>query len=80
MRAKVGRLIMCHMAADTEAELHAMADLIGVDRRHHQQTALSHYDICLASKAKAIAAGAVLVTTREMLRALNPPPKPVFIL
>jgi hypothetical protein len=33
MRAKFGRLIMCHMIADTDEELHRMADLIGVQRK-----------------------------------------------
>ncbi|MBY3135115.1 DUF4031 domain-containing protein [Rhizobium laguerreae] len=31
-RRKLGRIIMCHMAADTLEELHQMADLLGVRR------------------------------------------------
>lgn len=63
MRAKYGRMIMCHMLADTVEELHAMADRIGVARRWHQKpgTAHSHYDICLTKRARAIAFGAVEV-------------------
>jgi len=62
MTARFGRMIMCHMLADTEAELHAMADRIGVARRWHQG---DHYDICLAKKALAIKAGAIEITQRE---------------
>jgi hypothetical protein len=36
MRAKYGRMVMCHLIADTDAELHAMAKAIGVARRWHQ--------------------------------------------
>ena len=62
MAARFGRMIMCHMLADTDAELHTMADTIGVARRWHQG---DHYDICLAKRALAIAAGAVEITPRQ---------------
>lgn len=62
MRAQYGRMIMCHMIADDEAELHAMADRIGVARWWHQG---DHYDICLSKRAKAVAAGAVEITQRQ---------------
>lgn len=60
MRAKYGRMIMCHMLADTDEELHAMAAQIGVARRWHQKagTPHSHYDICLSKRAKAVQLGA----------------------
>jgi len=63
MRAPFGRLIMCHMIADTEQELHAMADRIGVRRKWYQG---DHYDIALAKKKLAIAAGARLITIRQL--------------
>ena len=62
MAARFGRMLMCHMLADTEDELHAMADRIGVARRWHQG---DHYDICLAKKAIAIQAGAIAITQRQ---------------
>ena len=70
MRAPFGRMVMCHMLADTDDELHAMADRIGVARRWHQKpgTHRSHYDICLAKRAQAVAAGAIEVTQREAAR------------
>lgn len=62
MRAKFGRMIMCHMIADTADELHAMADRIGVARKWHQK---DHYDISLAKRAMAVGFGAVEITWRE---------------
>jgi len=60
MRARFGRMIMCHMLADTDSELHAMAAKIGVARRWHQKagTPHSHYDICLSKRAMAVKLGA----------------------
>jgi hypothetical protein len=62
MAARFRRMVMCHMLADTDDELHAMADRIGVARRWHQG---DHYDICLAKRALAIEAGAIEITQRE---------------
>ncbi|KRV74540.1 DUF4031 domain-containing protein [Pseudomonas citronellolis] len=60
MNAGFGRMKMCHMFADTDAELLAMADKIGVQRKWHQYpgTVKSHFDICLSKKALAIQHGA----------------------
>lgn len=63
VRHKYGRMVMCHMWADTLDELLAMADLIGVARRWLQQPPKAswvHFDISLGKKAEAINAGAVL--------------------
>ena len=68
MCARFGRMIMCHMIADTDAELHAMAKLIGIDRRWHQtspKASSSHYDIALVKRALAIGHGAVEITYRD---------------
>jgi hypothetical protein len=67
MRARFGRMIMCHMLADTRAELDAMADRIGVSRRWIQKagTVQEHYDIALSARAKAVAAGAIEIDVRD---------------
>lgn len=68
MRAPFGRLIMCHMLADSDDELHAMADAIGVARRWWQspeKTSGSHYDIALSKKALALSAGAIEITWKQ---------------
>ncbi len=77
MRARYGRMIMCHMIADTEAELLTMADRIGVDRRWHQNpgTHRSHFDICKTKRALAVQAGAVEISMMDlgrMIRARSP--------
>ena len=63
VRHSFGRMVMCHMWADTLPELLAMADRIGVARRWLQQPPKAswvHFDIALSKKALAIDAGAVL--------------------
>lgn len=59
--------VMCHMMADTDEELHAMADAIGVARKWFQQVPSgNHYDIAKSKRAEAIKLGAVEITTRQM--------------
>lgn len=69
MKSGYGRMVMCHMVADTEAELHTMADRIGVARRWHQKsgTPHSHYDICKSKRALAIEFGAIEIGRRELV-------------
>lgn len=55
-------MTMCHMIGDTPAELHAMADQIGVQRRWFQvppKASFWHYDIAKTKRALAVAAGAI---------------------
>lgn len=71
VRHPFGRMIMCHMWADTDAELLAMADKIGAQRKwiqghptlsfgKHKNASWVHFDISLGMKQKAIANGAIL--------------------
>lgn len=69
MRARFGRMVMCHMAADTLSELLAAADRIGVSRKWLQQPPKAswvHFDIALSKRAIAIRHGAIECTAREM--------------
>jgi Protein of unknown function (DUF4031) len=61
MRASFGRMIMCHMVADTKEELLAMVDRIGVQRKwiQYEGTVYEHFDICGSKRALAVRAGAV---------------------
>ena len=70
MKAKLGRMTMCHMLADSDEELLAMARKIGEPLRHHQYpgTPKSHFDICMQKKELAIAAGAVQITMKDAAR------------
>lgn len=65
MQARYGRMVMCHMIADTPDELHAMADRIGVARRWHQG---DHYDICKAKRRLAVSFGAIELTRMDLGR------------
>ena len=55
--------VMSHMIADSEEELHAMAEKIGVARRWFQG---DHYDITQSRKALAVKYGAQLISLRQL--------------
>lgn len=67
MRAPYGRMVMCHMMADTTQELLAMADRIGVKRRWIQKpgTPDEHFDISLSKRALAVQYGAREIEWRD---------------
>lgn len=68
MRAPFRNMIMCHLIADTDEELHTMADKLGLARKWHQKpgTHHSHYDISLGFRARAIALGAIQINRTEL--------------
>jgi len=67
MKATFGRMVMCHMLADSDEELLVMAKRIGVQRKWHQHpgTFRSHFDIALSKRAEAVKAGAVEIRWRD---------------
>ena len=62
----------CHLTADSEDELHALAAQLGLVRQWFQSKPgrpwSDHYDLPEEIRAQAIACGARPLTTREMAR------------
>ena len=69
MEASYGRMVMCHMLADTRAELLAMADKIGVARRWLQKagTVHEHFDIAKSKRALAVSYGAIEIDRQGLV-------------
>ena len=80
MNAPFGRMIMCHMVADTKEELLEMVDKIGVARKWIQDegTYSEHFDVCLSAKKKAIAFGAIEFSMMDFARFCNRRPGSPF--
>lgn len=68
MKASFSTMVMCHMIADSEEELHQMADQLGISRSHHQAPPRhhSHYDISQSKRALAIRKGAVEISQKTL--------------
>lgn len=62
---------MSHMIADTEEELHQMAEQIGLKPEWFQNKGVPHYDICQAKKKQAIQQGAIEVDRRRLVRIIK---------
>lgn len=65
-----GRMLMCHMIGDTQAELHAMARKIGMQRRWFQESppaSSPHYDVSQSRRAMAVKLGAVEVDRIQLV-------------
>jgi hypothetical protein len=59
---------MCHMLADTDEELFAMADRIGLARRWLQRSSsgIVHCDVCKSKRALAVEAGAIEIDRTQL--------------
>lgn len=63
-----GRKSYAHLVSDTLEELHAFALSIGVKSHFfHKSASYLHYDINGEQRIKAIEAGAIAVSSRELL-------------
>ncbi|MGC3968926.1 MAG: DUF4031 domain-containing protein [Pirellulales bacterium] len=61
---RFGRMVMCHMMADTLAELHEFAQRLGLRRDWFQNGSAPHYDLSKEKRAEALALGAIEVPIR----------------
>lgn len=61
--------LRCHLVVPAgRARLHAFARGIGVSGwSYHQRTRFPHYDLTPEQRARAVAAGAVELTTRDLI-------------
>lgn len=67
-----GRMIMCHMIADTPAELRLMAMRIGVGLQWFQfQASTPHFDIAKSKRMLAISHGAIELDRRLFVEAMR---------
>ena len=67
-----GRMLMSHMIATDLEELHAMADEIGVARKHFQdKPGRPHYDICQSKRSLALQHGALGVSESTIIHILK---------
>ena len=59
----------CHLTADTPEELHAFADMLGLERSRVQSKLArpwaDHYDITEEKRNEAVARGAVEITLKQ---------------
>lgn len=56
------RLVLCHMMADTDNELHVMAEALGMKREWLHG---DHYDISQTKRGQAVKLGAVEITVEQ---------------
>lgn len=75
---RIGRIgpVWCHMAADTSAELHAMAERIGMKPEWVQNpgTQTEHYDLVPTRRDLAVRYGAVELGVKEFVRRMREKP------
>lgn len=71
MRAPYRGMKMCHMVADSMAELLDMADKIGMHRKWFQPLSHPHFDVSLTKRASAVAHGAIQVDRHGLVAAMK---------
>lgn len=73
MRARYGRMIMCHMIADSSRELLTFAWRLGIHPKwiQHRGTPAEHFDISLGKRTLAVNLGAKEITRRELVEIIR---------
>jgi hypothetical protein len=71
-RLPFGRMRMAHMIADSEGELHRMAEAIGCRRAWYQGPPhFPHYDVPLFRRGRALELGAIALDRRQLARKIR---------
>ena len=65
-----GRMVMCHMVADSLIELHQMANELDLRYEWYQGPERPHYDLSMTKRAQAVELGALEVDDRRIVEAL----------
>lgn len=58
---RFGRMVLCHMLADSIDELLEMADNLKIGREHFQLLSHPHFDVCKSERQQAVKLGAIEV-------------------
>lgn len=70
-RNAFGRMQTCHMLADTEQELHAFAERLGLKREWYQPLSTPHYDISHSKRAVALMLGAIEADKHKVVELIH---------
>lgn len=66
-----GRMVFCHMLADTLDELHAMANAIGMKRSWFQPKSTPHYDVSKSRRKLAVSLGAIEIDRKQTVEIIR---------
>lgn len=64
---RYGRMVMCHMVADSLDELHEMAERIGLRKWFQDKARYPHYDVSKSKRAMAVYFGAIETDERRII-------------
>lgn len=70
-RIRFGRMVMCHMVADSLDELHTMAEALGLKREWFQPGSTPHYDLCTSKRTAAMKKGVVVIGRRDLVKLIR---------